>query len=187
MDNQSKKLIGLFARYLAVLLLGVGNLYLFYSVLTPLTVLSVSKTISLFTNVIVNGNFIHLNSFSVELVRGCVAGSAFFLMFILVFSTHDIKPAKRFYALVTASAMLFALNFLRLIFLILIYSPENIYFDAIHWTLWHLLSVFFVVGIWFSVVKIYQIKSVPIYSDIKFLLNFSSDKRKKSKRGKKKK
>lgn len=185
MNNQSKKLVGIFVRYLLLLLLGAGNLYVFYSILTPLTVSLVSQTISLFTNVITEGSFIHLGTFSVELVRGCVAGSAFFLMFILVFSTADIKPKKRFYALITALALLFVLNVLRILFLVLIYSPENIYFDAIHWVLWHLVSVCFVVGIWFSVVKIYKIKSVPIYSDIKFLLEFSSNKGKKSKRGKK--
>jgi exosortase/archaeosortase family protein len=185
MNNQSKKLIGIFARYLFILLLGAGNLYIFYSILTPLTVYSVSQTISLFTEVITEGIFIHLNDFSVELVRGCVAGSAFFLMFILVFSTADIKPQKRFYALITALAMLFVLNFLRIILLVLIYSPTNVYFDAIHWVLWHLISVCFVVGIWFLVVKIYKIKSVPVHSDIKFLLNFSSNKGKKPKRSKK--
>ncbi|MFA5061148.1 MAG: pacearchaeosortase [Candidatus Pacearchaeota archaeon] len=184
MNNQSKRLVGLFARYLFVLLLGAGNLYFFYTILTPLTVSSVSQTISLFTEVVTEGSFIHLESFSIELVRGCVAGSAFFLMFILVFSTADIKPKKRFYALITSLAMLFVLNFLRILFLVLIYSPTNIYFDAIHWVLWHLVSVCFVVGIWFSVVKLYKFESVPIYSDIKFLLNFSN-KGKKSKRGKK--
>ncbi len=184
MDNQSKKLIGLFIRYFFVLILGAGNLYIFYSILTPLTVFLVSEAVSLFTEVSVSGISIYLENFTVELIGACVAGSAFFLMFILIFSTADIKPKKRFYALVTASALLFLLNFFRIVFLIFIYSPESVYFDAVHWILWHLVSVFFVVGVWFLVVKLYKIESVPVYSDIKYLLSFSK-KGKKSERRKK--
>jgi exosortase/archaeosortase family protein len=184
MDNQSKKVVGIFLRYFFILFLGAGNLYIFYKILTPLTVFSVSRAISLFTKVIVAGNFIYLEDFSVELIRACVAGSAFFLMFILVFSTADIKPKKRAFALLTSLVMLFLFNFLRIIFLIFIYSPSSNYFSAIHWILWNFVSVFFVVGIWFFVVKIYKIDSIPVYSDIKYLLSFSK-KRKKSNRSKK--
>ena len=35
--------------------------------------------------------------------------------------------------------------------------------------LWYLGSTLFVIGIWFIEVKLFKIKEIPIYSDIKFL------------------
>ncbi len=191
MKSDSKKAVLLFARYLFIFLLGIGNLFIFYKVLTPTTVFAVSKILSIFNEVYVLENLIVLDEVMIELIPACVAGSAFFLMFLLVFSTANVKPLKRFYLLLSTTIILFALNVARIIFLVAI-AGKN-YFEIVHWTLWNLVSVFFVVAIWFFVAWLYKINSVPIYSDILFLKELTnkkemkrdSKKRKNSKRSSK--
>jgi len=184
MNKQSKKITGLFARYLAILLIGLGNLYVIYKVLTPLTIHILNIILSIFTNTTIYGSIIHLQKMgiAVEIVSACVAGSAFYLLFLLIMSTAGIKPETRTKAIITAFAMLFALNILRILALIPIVTTT--YFETIHWISWHLISIIFVVAIWFSVVKIYKIKKIPIYSDIKYIKSLIKKKKTIAKRSK---
>ena len=184
MDKQSKRIIGLFVRYCLLLLAGIGNLYIFYKILTPITVQSAGTILSLFTRTIMVDNLILTKGVIIEIVPACVAGAAFYLLFLLIFSTAEVKPKKRVLALVTAMVILFFLNILRITFLTLIVN--KVYFSATHWMLWHLASTIFVVAIWFFIVKIYKISSIPIYSDIKYLVSLKKS-RKKSQRSRKRK
>lgn len=182
MDKQSKRIIGLFTRYFLLLLAGIGNLYIFYKILTPLTVKSSGMILSLFTKTTIMGNLIFTKGVIIEIVPACVAGAAFYLLFLLIFLTAEIKPKKRLLAIITATAILFSLNIFRITFLTLI--VDKTYFPITHWVLWHLASTIFVVAIWFLVVKIYKIKFIPLYSDIKYLTSLINS-RKKSKRDRK--
>ncbi|MFH1291175.1 MAG: hypothetical protein ABIH79_01305 [archaeon] len=94
MNKQSKRILGLFSRYFILLLAGMGNLYIFYKILTPLTVQSVGVILSLFTKTITVGNLILVKGVIIEIVPACVAGAAFYLMFLLIFSTAEVKPKK---------------------------------------------------------------------------------------------
>ena len=164
-----------------MLLIGAGNLYVIYKLLTPLTIHVLNAVLSIFTDTLLIGNIIHMTNIGIEIVPACVAGSAFYLLLLLLMSTADIKPQTRTKAIITAFAMLFALNLLRI--LILIPMATAAYFETVHWISWHLVSVVFVVGIWVAIVKIYKIKKIPIYSDIKYIRSLI--KPKKSKRKKK--
>jgi exosortase/archaeosortase family protein len=183
MDEQTKKVIGIFARYVFVFLLALGNFYVFYKILTPLTILSVSQTIALFRDVVVVGDMIYTVSTRIQIVEACVAGTAFFLMFLLVFSTANINLLKRIYALIFSLLLLFLSNYLRIVFLIAI--TDNLYFEFIHWILWHFVSVILVVGIWFFVIYLFKIDSVPIYSDVKYLMSLTRAKNLEQKKLKK--
>ena len=178
MDKQSKKFLGIFARYIFLLLIGANNLYIIYLILTPLTLYVTTTILLIFTNPILQGNFIGLTNLTIQIVPACVAGSAFYLLLILIFSTADIKPATRTKATLTAIAILFALNILRI--LALIPFAKSNYFQIIHWTIWYIVSTILVIATWFTIAKIYKIKSIPIYTDIKYLLKS----RKKPKRDK---
>ncbi len=182
MDKQSKRIFGMFIRYFLLLLAGIGNLYIFYKILTPLTIQSAGAMISLFTQTIIVGNLIFTKGVIIEIVPACVAGAAFYLLFLLIFSTAEVKPKTQFIAIITATAILFLLNITRITFLTLI--VDKAYFPIAHWVLWNLASTIFVVAIWFLIVKIYKIKSIPFYSDIKYLASLIKH-RKKSKRSKK--
>ncbi len=167
MNKQSKKIYGLFARYVAILLIGAGNLYIIYKLLTPLTVHILNTVLSIFTTTTLTGNIIHLSQTHIEIVPACVAGAAFYLLLLLVLSTADIKPKTRIKAILTAFTSFFVLNIIRILILVpMINTP---YFETVHWIFWHLVSTVFVVAVWFSVVRIYKIKSIPVYSDLKYL------------------
>ncbi|MEA2112354.1 MAG: pacearchaeosortase [Patescibacteria group bacterium] len=182
MEKQSRRILDLFIRYFLLLLAGMGNIYIFYKILTPITIQSVGAIVSLFTRTITAGNLILIKGAIIEIVPACVAGAAFYLMFILIFSTAEVKLKKRLLSLVTAIVILFSLNILRIVFLILI--VDKTYFPTTHWILWHFTSTIFVVAIWFFIVKIYKIESIPFYSDIKYIFSLRKS-GKKSKRKKK--
>jgi hypothetical protein len=55
------------------------------------------------------------------------------------------------------------------------------YFVSTHLLLWYFISLFFVVGIWFLVVKIFSIKDIPIYSDLVFLIEKIKNSKRNSK------
>ena len=182
MNKQSKKLLGLFSRYLVIFLIGLGDLYIVYKALTPLTIYTINTLLSIFTDTLLTNNIIFINKIAIEIVPACVAGSAFYLLLILILSTTNIRPKTRTKVIFTAFVMLFTLNIIRI--LILVPLADTASFEIIHWIFWHIISTIFVVAVWFSVVKIYKIKSVPIYSDIKHLKSLMKP-IKKSKRKKK--
>jgi len=185
MNKQSKGVFKLFARYISVLILGLGNLYLFYKILTPLTVHVTNFVIMIFTETNLINTIIYLTEigFAIEIVPACVAGSAFYLILLLIMSTADIKPEIRIKAILTSFALLFALNVLRILLLVPMATAS--YFETVHWVSWHFISIVFVVGVWVLIVNTYKIKSIPVYTDLKYLKSLI--KTKKSKRKKKNK
>ena len=171
----------IFIRYSLILLAGLGNLFLFYAIFTPLTVYGVFYSLKLFAEVFLIGNFIILDTLVIELIPACIAGAAYYLLFILLMATPDLKISKRFIILLFSFAVLLLMNIIRIIFLVLI--SNSFYFEEIHLLFWQILSTIFIAVIWFACVKIFAIKKIPIYSDILFLSSLI--KRKKSKRKKK--
>lgn len=167
MDKQSKQIIGLFSRYFLLIILGLGNLYLIYKILTHVTIWATSNILSLISQTTVSGNILLFKGNLIVIAPACVAGAAFYLLFLLIFTTLEIKPKKRLLIALTATLILLALNVLRIVFLATIISKP--YFYLTHWIFWNLISTVFVVGTWFTVVKIYKIKSIPVYSDFIFL------------------
>ncbi len=180
--NQSKKIMYIFARYFALILIGTNNLYIIYAILTPLTIYITTAILSIFTTPIMVSNFIGLTGLTIQIIPACVAGAAFYFLLILALSTPNIKPITRTKTILTAIAMLFSLNILRILILISLIKSSN--FQIIHWIMWHIISTIFVVGTWFTVIKIYKIKSIPIYSDIKYLINLSKKPKRKKQNNK---
>jgi len=165
------KLTNLFIRYIIILVTGLGNLWLFYTVLTPLTIYMLYLLLSIVTSTTILGNTLMTSFITIELIPACVAGSAFYLLFILNLSTPQIKTKKRINILLFTFASLFVLNILRIS--ILISTSNTIYFNTLHWIFWHILSTIFVFVIWLLTIKIYKIKNIPIYSDAKHLIKLT--------------
>ncbi len=182
MDNQTENIFGIFIRYLLIIILGLGNLYLFYGFLTPVTISFLKFLLSFSGDPVIVGTSIHFKRVIFDIIPACVAGAAFYLMFILVFSTRGIKIGKRLSILLISFALLFVINILRLVFLISIVRAS--YFNEIHWFLWNFVSVIFVVGIWVFMVYRFKLRGIPLYSDLKYLWNLQHS-GKKTKRRKK--
>ncbi len=167
MSNSNKKVVFLFLRYAIILIFGVGNFYILYKILTPITINSTNVILRLFTLTTLSGDVIHFGQTTIKIAPPCVAGAAFFLLFALLLSIPNIKIKTRIYAVLTAMATLLIINIARILILAPLTTAK--YFEIIHWIFWNILSTVFVVGIYFATIKYYKIKGIPVYSDLKYL------------------
>lgn len=175
MKTQQKKLINLFIRYLIILAAGIPNLWLFYKILTPLTKNSVAFILNLFSQTTTIGNIIIFNSTLIELIPACIAGSAYYLLLILILATPNIKLKQSTKIILFSFTSLFILNIIRITSLALL--NQSIYFSILHIIFWYVLSTLFVVGIWLADVKIFKIKNIPVYDDLRFVLGLVKNKK----------
>ncbi|MEK6879716.1 MAG: pacearchaeosortase, partial [Nanoarchaeota archaeon] len=108
-----------------------------------------------------------------KFIEACVAGSAYYLLLILNLSTPKIQLKTRIKAIFFSFAAFFIINLIRVIILVLVFftSPDS--FVLTHKLFWYALSTLFVVLIWIAETKIFQIKAIPIYSDIVSLKKIS--------------
>ena len=172
MEEETKKLIDLIARYLVLIAVAIPNLYIFYKIFTPLTVQAVYYSLKIFLDVSISGNTISFNPscLSIELIQACIAGSAYYLLMLLNLSTPDIKITKRILLFFVSFLVFFILNIVRIDVLSVLLLNRSSFFDFSHRLSWYVISTFMVVLIWFAEVKFAHIKEIPIYSDIKNLL-----------------
>ncbi len=170
MNKDNKQFLKIIARYLILILVAVPNFWLFYAILTPLTVYFVNISLGLFFDTLITGNVILLdNRIPIEIVPACVAGSAYYLLLILNLSIAKIKLKTRIQMISLSFLIFFLINIIRIFILsIMLLSNFNLFIIA-HKIFWYLMSTIFVVGIWFFEVKLFKIKEIPFYSDLKFL------------------
>ncbi len=191
MKRGLEDLLDVLLRYAILIIFGLTNLTVFYFLFTPLTVQSVYFLLSLFHKVsLVSSNFILIENFlPIEIIKPCIAGSAYYLLLILNLSTPNLNIKKRIRLFVFSSFLLLLLNILRIFVLSLLFLSGTSLFDITHELFWYFGSVVFVVGIWFLSVKMFKIKEIPFYSDFVFFLKHSGKglrkKSNKSKRSKK--
>jgi exosortase/archaeosortase family protein len=171
LKKQPTNILGIPIRYIILILAALFDLWIFYEIFTPLTIYPVYFISRLFSNASIIGDVIRINgSVSIELIKACIAGSAYYLLFILNMTVSRIKIGKRIQMIAFSFASLLILNIARIIALIIIYLNKNPSFAIIHEIFWYVFGTIFVVGIWFAEVKIFKIKEIPVYSDIKLLL-----------------
>jgi len=156
------------ARYLFLLLASL-LLPVFYSSLLPLTILPTYFILSLFYPVQLIANVLLVNESIIEITDACLAGSAFYLLLVLAFSTYGIGLKKRVLVFVFDSALLLLINILRISLFSIAFSSNFMYFNAFHNFFWYFLSTIFVILIWLLTIRLFKIKQIPFYSDIVFL------------------
>ena len=165
-------------RYLILILIAFPGLYIFYFIFTPLTVYPIYFLLGLLFDVTILSKInILVNNIPIELISACIAGAAYYLLLVLNLSTPKIKLKTRIYAIIFSFAAFLILNILRIFVLSLLAVTGCSYFNVTHIIFWYGFSTIIVVGIWFAEVKIYRIKKIPFYSDIKFLYKKSLIKR----------
>ncbi|MBI5803337.1 pacearchaeosortase [Candidatus Pacearchaeota archaeon] len=152
-----------------MLLVSINGLFIFYYVFTPLTIYPISFIFSLFFDTYLVGNTLIMKSVSIEFIKACIAGSAYYLLLILILSTPKIEVKKRISMIFIAFLSLLVVNLIRISLLILIFLNGYDFFDITHKFFWYFMSTVFVVVIWFAEVKYFKIKEIPVYSDLKYL------------------
>ena len=185
----------LILRYLLLVILGLGGLFIIYIVFTPLTIYSVfglikaqygaSLVSSGTTRVcdIASNNFqflaplacikttILFKGYYASIIPACIAGSAYYLLLILNLTTP--MPRKtRVKSLFFILGLFFILNVLRIFVFANIYANKGFdFFASAHQATWYFGSTFLVLIIWFSNVILFKITKIPIYTDVKNMMN----------------
>ncbi len=168
--NNFGDFLNILLRYFILILVALPGLSIFYFIFTPLTVYPVHFLLGLFFDVALLSKInILINNVPIELIPACIAGSAYYLLLVLNLSTPKIKLKKRIYAILFSFAAFLILNILRIFILSSLAITGFSYFNVTHTIFWYGFSTIIVVGIWFAEVKIFKIREVPFYSDIKFL------------------
>ena len=173
--EEKRQLKDIFVRYLILLLIGLPNLFLFYFLLGPITIYPVYFILKFFFNVSLYGNLLYFADYPlmIQIINACIAGAAYYLLLILNLSTPKIKIEKRIKLIFLSFISFLALNILRILILTILLISQFAFFDLTHKLFWYFLSIVFVVGIWFTQIKIYKIKEIPFYSDLKFIYRLS--------------
>lgn len=172
----NKRFFYLLIRYLLLLILSLGGLWIFYFVFTPLTIYPVLYLLKLFgaTSLLITDYFsaptpvILFKDLSIFLVSACIAGSAYYLLVILNLATP--MPLKtRLKALAFSLLVFLVFNILRIVFFSILLVKSFTLFELAHLIFWYFISVLVVLGIWFAEIKLFNIKTIPVYSDLKLI------------------
>ncbi|MEK6915685.1 MAG: pacearchaeosortase [Nanoarchaeota archaeon] len=189
----STKLSSIILRYLLLLLLSVGNLSIFYLIATPLTVYPVLGAIELFydgtllpstptrtceifqdtfiQNIACMKTTIFFKDYFANIIPACIAGSAYYLLLILNLTT-PMSRLKRIKSLFFLMFSFLFFNILRIFSFAMLFVNKNYeIFNIAHIASWYFGSTILVVILWFANVLIFKINSVPVYADIKMILN----------------
>jgi len=110
------------------------------------------------------------------LIRACIAGSAYFLLFILNLSV-PMKLKKRIYSLAFSFFIFLAINIIRIFIFSLLLIDNFRYFDITHKIFWFALSGIIVFLVWILTIRVFKIKDIPFYTDIKYLYKLAKKKK----------
>ena len=171
----------LFIRLLGILLVTL-NFNLFYVILTPITLYLSYFLANLFYNAVIVGSAIGVDGFGFNIINACVAGAAYYLLFLFVMGLKDCSWTKRVKMFFSGAFILLAVNVIR-IFILMVLNLElgHSYFEAVHLIFWNFMSGIFIFLIWIFLVKKFKAGGIPFLSDIRFLFDNSLLKRNKSK------
>jgi len=157
-------------RYALALLIAFPKLYIFYWAFTPATINLSSLFLSPFYSVTTLGNILIINSLSIELVKACIAGAAYYLLVVLNLLT-PMPLEKRAKNLLFLILTFLIINSIRIAIFSALALNNYAYFDLAHRLVWTLGSTLFVIILWFSSTIIFKIDKIPIYSDIRRIIN----------------
>ncbi len=158
----------LILRYIILVLVALPNLYLFYSIFTPLTIFPVFYLLNIFFKTSLTDAAITFNGTTIHLVKACIAGSAYYLLLILNLTT-PMKIKKRIFSILFLFSSFLIVNIVRILLFSIILLTSFSLFKTLHLITWYFLSAAIVFLIWLLNIKIFKIKKIPVYSDISSL------------------
>ncbi len=162
------KIYNIFIRYIILLLIALPNLWIFYFIFTPLTIYPVFFLLKLFFPVSLSGSTLILKGTPIQLVKSCIAGSAYYLLLILNLTT-PMQLRKRVFSVLFSFLVFLIINIFRIFFFSILFLHFFSLFKLAHLITWYLLSAVIIFLVWLTEIKLFKIKKIPVYSDIKFL------------------
>ena len=156
-------------RYIALLIFGFPNLFLFYYIFTPLTVYPVFFILNFFNEaILLSKTEIYFNSILLEIIPACVSGAAYYFLLILNLTT-PMKQKQRINSLLFLFLAFLIINILRIVSFSLLYVNGFSFFDLTHKITWYFGSTILLIIVWFANVKLFKISSIPVKTDFQYL------------------
>ena len=169
----------LLSRYLFLLVVAFPALKLFYLIFTPLTVYPVAFILGkLYDAVLFPGNMLFFKGYYAAIIPACVAGAAYYLLFILAFST-PMEISKRIKVVIFTLGGFLLLNITRIVIFAMLLKEGYEYFDITHIAVWYIGSTLIVATLWFLAVFIFNLRAIPFYTDLSQLWAEANPKLKK--------
>lgn len=139
-------------------------------ILTPLTLYPIYFLLQPYKPLLQNTSLI-INSTTITISEPCLAILAYLLLLALTILTPKISLKTRFKIFFTGSLIILITNLIRILILSLLIIHKNTnLFLTLHLFIWKFLSSIFVLLIWIFLTKHYKIKTIPIYTDVKYLI-----------------
>jgi exosortase/archaeosortase family protein len=113
-----------------------------------------------------------VNGIQIELINACIAGAAYYLLVLLNLSTKGISALKRLKIFLFSAGIFLLFNIIRIVMLTMVFLNYPGAFDFTHAFFWYGISTIAVVLIWIFSVKFFEIKNIPLFSDIKAISVF---------------
>jgi len=177
MNKQRIILNNILLRYFILVILALNGFALIYLVFTPLTVYFSYVLFKIFFNASLSGAVIFIGKSSIiEIIGACVAGSAYYLLFLLNLSVQDVSKKNRLKLLLFSTISLLLINVLRIFILGTLFYENFSSFELIHKIIWYFGSIILVALIWFWETSLFKIKEIPFSKDIKFLYKLTKKK-----------
>lgn len=167
--------ISLCVRYAIVAVVGVSNLLwaehnLFYTIFTPLTFYPVYEVLQrLYEATLFPPHTIFFKGFYATIIPACVAGSAYYLLFILAMTT-PMAFKKRLFVIGYVFLLFLFLNIVRIVLFSHLLFKGYQYFDVAHLATWYGGSTLLVMLIWISALFAFRIREAPVFSDLKSIM-----------------
>lgn len=147
---------------------------LVYLVLAPITLYSSYFITKIFFPVVIKDNTFFLNNLTLEFVPACVAVAAYLLLSLLILLTKDIKAKTLVYLFVLGFFLILLANLIRIeIMVFVLVKYGNDLFATLDLIFWKVLSTVYIVLVWIFLTKLFKIKTIPVYSDVKYLIKES--------------
>lgn len=144
---------------------------LYYFILAPITLYATYAITKLFTPITLQSNKFFIDGLTLEFVPACVAVAAYILLSLLILLTKDIGCKKLIKLFLLGFFLIFIANIIRIELMIYVLTNfgSNL-FKTLDLFFWKVLSTIYIVFVWIFLTRLFKINTIPIYSDIKYLL-----------------
>jgi len=154
----------LLIRYCVLILLGF-EINIIYKVFTPLTVYPVYWILHRFYPAFfIEGKTIFIKGIFFDFIPACIAGSAYYLLWVLNLAT-PMNVSIRLKNLLFLTLSFLIINIARMVTMVVILFYSYAYFSFTHALLWYIGSTVMVVLLWFIGIRKFKINKIPFYDD----------------------
>ena len=155
-----------------LILLFAVPLSLFYFIFTPLTIYPSYFLLKLsgFAPQFTSSTVLAFKELGIKFVPACIAGSAYYLLYILIMLTKDLSIMQSLKLFIYGSLLILSVNLIRIYIIVFVLIKYGLnYFDMIHLFFWTFVASTYVALIWIFLTRKMKIKSIPAYSDVMYL------------------